>query len=404
MSKLTPAMSEYQMSLLGEIFRVIAKEITCDEDKERLAPGEIGISYKEGCFYVRDPYTGELFCPNSVANIKQILAKYDSKTGLLNADYINGIRVYSSINQLDQLGIDLSADTVIRQMEYPSVLLASVEYENYQVLGFPSSSGLITVIKLSPEFVSATYYDNLKMSSYRAKYNPFRQYLEGWSADSPESEYVETAGTSDQVNITLNKDLSDMDILAVRVNTDLNPGAKISVNGNEYLPICNIDGTALDSTITANNIIMLIYDEPNKRWLMTDSAESATASVVNVLKDRLTTVTKDLTLQVKDCNEQIKELKKSTNSQITALKSRPGVITTVTSEWTAVLDNVDTINAVEGFRVGIDLLVINYRQTILREKTDYLIMDDGSISFTSIRFNKGDTLQLIVIKQPGPTE
>lgn len=45
-------LTEFQQQLLAEIFRVIVKEITCDEDKEKLAPGEMGINYKEGTFYI----------------------------------------------------------------------------------------------------------------------------------------------------------------------------------------------------------------------------------------------------------------------------------------------------------------------------------------------------------------
>ena len=46
------------MSYLAKIFRLIAKEIRTDEDKEKLAPGEIGISYIENTFYIRNPHTG----------------------------------------------------------------------------------------------------------------------------------------------------------------------------------------------------------------------------------------------------------------------------------------------------------------------------------------------------------
>ena len=43
-------MTAEQMQLLSDIFRIIVKEIATDEDKEKLAPGEFGISYAEGAF------------------------------------------------------------------------------------------------------------------------------------------------------------------------------------------------------------------------------------------------------------------------------------------------------------------------------------------------------------------
>ena len=57
----TRTLTKYQMELLSDIFRLILKEIKVDEDKEKLAPGEVGISYTNGCFYVKNPYTGEDF-------------------------------------------------------------------------------------------------------------------------------------------------------------------------------------------------------------------------------------------------------------------------------------------------------------------------------------------------------
>ena len=51
-------------ALLSRIFRLIIQEIRTEEDKEKLAPGELGINYKEGAFYIRNPHNGKLFSPN----------------------------------------------------------------------------------------------------------------------------------------------------------------------------------------------------------------------------------------------------------------------------------------------------------------------------------------------------
>lgn len=403
-------LSPFQMKLLSEIFRIIAKEITCDEDKYSMAPGEIGIDYTEGCFYVKDPHTGELFCPNSVSHIKQILSKFNEQKNTLNADYVSGIRLYSNISQLTQLGVSLSADSIIRQMEYPAILMSPIEYESYSALGFPSNSGIIIVHKINPEFVTASFYDNHTMVVYEGRYNPFRQFFEGWSVSSAGAEYVETVGGGDRTSITLKHTPEDLDIVTVRVTKDINTGATISVNGGAFLPICNMDGTPLGSTITANNIIMLIYDKPGNRWLLADSSDSSTVSVVNILKDRLDTVTTTLNRAIADYQQRLGELKAHTDRQVADLKTytdrqvadlkvRPGVISEVVSTWTATSDNVDTINAVTGFNPKYDKLLINYRQTILRNGIDYVIEDSGSVVFKEIRFYTGDILQFIVLKQ-----
>lgn len=399
MDRQSRIMSKEQMQLLSEIFRIIAKEITCDEDKYGLAPGEIGIDYNEGCIYIRNPHTGELFSPNSISHLKQILTKYNTDKNTLNADYVSNIRFYSNISQLTQLGISLSADSIIRQMEYPAILMSPVEYENYTGLGFPSNSGMLLVHKISPEYVTASFYDNHTMSTYEGRYNPFKQYFEGWYTTTPDTEYIETVGGGDRTSITLPENPEDMAVIAIRVTSDLNPGAEISTNGGAYLPIYNMDGTPLGTTITANNIIMLIYDKAGSRWLLANSSESSVVSVVNVLKNRVDEVTTSLNKAIADYQERVNELKRYTDSQVETLKTRPGVISEVISTWTATSDNVDTISAITGFDAKCDKLIINYRQTILRNGLDYIIEDTGSVVFKDIRFSTGDVLQFIVLKQ-----
>lgn len=404
MDRQSRLMTEGQMKLLSEIFRVIAKEITCDEDKYRLAPGELGIDYTEGCFYIRHPRTGELFSPNSISHVKQILSKFNTDKNTLNADYVSNIRFYSSISQLTQLGVSLSADSIIRQMEYPAILMSPVEYENYTALGFPSNSGMLLVHKISPEFVTASYYDNHSMTLYEGRYNPFKQYFEGWITKDYDTTYIESVGGGNRTSINLTTEPEDMSVVTVRVTSDLNPGAEISVNGGSYLPICNMDGTALGTVITANNIIMLIYDKAGNRWLLGNSSESSVVSIVNILKERVDAVTTSLNKAIADYQERISDLKKYTDKQVEVLEARPGVINEVISTWTATSDNVDTISAVTGFDPKTDKLIINYRQTILRNGLDYIIEEAGSIVFKDIRFSSGDVLQFIVLKQPGSAQ
>lgn len=400
-----PMLTPFQMELLSNIFRVMIKEIVTDEDKEKLAPGEMGINYKEGSFYIRNPHTGELFTPNSLSHLNQILSKYEDDTNLLNADRAGGIRFYSNISQLTQLGISLTADSIIRQMEYPGILMSPIEYENYEILGMPSNSGMILVFKAAPEFVIATYYDNLTRITYQGRYNPFKQFFEGWICQDAPSGFITAEGDANRIKIRMEKLPEDMEPITLRVPFGVNPGATISVNNQAFQPIITASGEPLGSTITANNIIMLIYDDMRKSWILSNSNESTINSVITVLRERVETATADIDKAVKDYRERLDQLTKSVNDDIAALKARPGVISNVTSDLTVTQDNLNMITGVTGFDHRYDKLLVNFQQTILRQGLDYTIDEEsGNLYFKDIRFNSGDVLQFIVLKQARPTE
>lgn len=400
-----PMLTPFQMELLSNIFRVMIKEIVTDEDKEKLAPGEMGINYKEGSFYIRNPHTGELFTPNSLSHLNQILSKYEDDTNLLNADRAGGIRFYSNISQLTQLGISLTADSIIRQMEYPGILMSPVEYENYEILGMPSNSGMILVFKAAPEFVIATYYDNLTRITYQGRYNPFKQFFEGWICQDAPSGFITAEGDANRIKIRMENLPEDMEPITLRVPFGVNPGATISVNNQAFQPIITASGEPLGSTITANNIIMLIYDDMRKSWILSNSNESTINSVITVLRERVETATADIDKAVKDYRERLDQLTKSVNDDIAALKARPGVISNVTSDLTVTQDNLNMITGITGFDHRYDKLLVNFQQTILRQGLDYTIDEEsGNLYFKDIRFNSGDVLQFIVLKQARPTE
>lgn len=400
-----PLLTPFQMELLSNIFRVMIKEIVTDEDKEKLAPGEMGINYKEGSFYIRNPHTGELFTPNSLSHLNQILSKYEDTTNLLNADRAGGIRFYSNISQLTQLGVSLTADSIIRQMEYPGILMSSIEYENYEILGMPSNSGMILVFKAAPEFVIATYYDNLTRITYQGRYNPFKQFFEGWICQDAPSGFITAEGDADRIKIRMENLPEDMEPITLRVPYGVNPGATVSVNNQAFQPIITASGEPLGSTITANNIIMLIYDDMRKSWILSNSNESTINSVITVLRERVETATADIDKAVKDYRERLDQLTKSVNDDIAALKARPGVISNVTSDLTVTQDNLNMITGVTGFDHRYDKLLVNFQQTILRQGLDYTIDEEsGNLYFKDIRFNSGDVLQFIVLKQARPTE
>lgn len=400
MSQNPYTITDWQRQLLSEIFRIILKEIRFDEDKEKLAPGEVGISYDEGCFYVRNPYTGELFCPNSIAHIKQIISKFDSKTNLLNADRVSGIRFYSDIGQLTQLGITLSADSIIRQMEYPSILMSPVTYTNYATMGFPSDNGLLVVYKVNPEFVMCTYYDCNTYTTYDGRYNRFKHMFEGWSiSGSADSDYLESTGGGDLIGVRGDNAITDMMVITMRVTDTISNGAKLSYNGGEYLPILDRNGSALSSVITANNIIMLIYDDQRKGWIWLSSTESSINAVLDITNARLDSMTKRLEYIAKDYQEKLSNMKLYVDTQLANHIAQPGRIIEVISTFTASTNATDTIPKIKDFNPVLDKLVINYNQTILRLDIDYVIEATGGIQLRNFTLNSGDTLQFIVFKQ-----
>lgn len=288
MSYTPRALSDNQKKMLSDIFRVIVKDITSDEDKENLAPGEIGVSYTEGSFYIKNPYTGELFCPNSLSHLQQILAKYNPTTGKLNSDTVNGMKLYTSMTQLSELGISLTADTVIRQMAVPSIFIGSIEYTNFAVLQYPSQSGLLVVIKLTESFATATFYDYTTNTTYDGLYNASKHLLEGWFVRPGHGILAETTNTGDRINATSSvvDDYHDLDIITLRVTDVINPEAVLSVNGREYLPIIDVSGNLLADPVGANIIMMVVYDDARKSWVLCPPTTSTQAIINRIMSDR----------------------------------------------------------------------------------------------------------------------
>lgn len=285
----TPRMlSDNQKQMLADIFRIVVKEIASDEDKENLAPGEMGISYTEGSFYIKNPYTGELFCPNSLSHLQQILAKYNPTTGKLNSDYISGVKLYTSTTQLSELGISLTADTVIRQMTTPSILISSIEYTNFSVLQYPSQSGLLAIIKLTESFVTATFYDYITNTTYDGLYNGPKHLLEGWFVRPGHGTLAETTTAGDRISATSGvvDDYHDLDIITLRVTDVINPDAFLSVNGRDYLPIIDVTGNTLASPVGANIIMMVVYDDMRKSWVYCPPTTSTQTVINRIMSDR----------------------------------------------------------------------------------------------------------------------
>ena len=306
-------MTPEQMQLLADIFRILPKEIRTNEDKEKLAPGEMGISYQEGTFYVRDPYTGELIAPNSIEFLRPILNKYNINTGLLNADTVDYIRFYSSIHQLEQLGINLSPDSIIRQMSSPSILYSYVGYENYAQIGYPSSSGIILVYKINEQYATALYHDLTIGAVYLGHHNPETHMFEGWMCiTSHDGMMITTTGGTD-VQVEYGQTVDDLEIVALRVKEPVDPSASLIVDGGDPTPIWNEAGQPYGYAIPENSIIMLVYDAKNTAWIYGGSSVSPQTVLNRVMAKRLGTTSDDL---VETVEEEVKKLEDTIDQKI----------------------------------------------------------------------------------------
>ena len=433
-------LTEWQMQLLASIFRLTVKEIVCDEDKEKLAPGEIGINYVNGTFYVRNPHNGKLFTPNSLEHIKLILSKFDPTNNILNADIISGIRVYNNLNQLEYLGVDFTPDSVIRQMISPSIFIGPIEYTNNIALGWPSNYGMLLVYKGDDEHTIIKYFDTNSYVSYDGKYNRHIHLFEGWglSGNNISNTFVETVGGGDSTSAFFEGLLDDLSVITVRISETLNPGATIDINNIGPLQIVDVNGEPISYHIEANNIIMLIYDKNESRWILLKSTDTAILTLIQILNGRIntldTTIHDEFSKQIDSLYEHIEELNKSIredftesinqlgntlrdemrktftdfNEKLTNLdnkfSTRPGNIDALIVNYTAISDNITEIAVIDGFVGTYDKLIVNYGQTILRQGIDYNITEDnGIILKNNITLAKDDVVQFIILKQAKPT-
>lgn len=397
MSGPTRTLTPYQMGLLSDIFRLILKEIKVEEDLDSLAPGEMGVSYTNGCFYVKNPYTGEIFTPNSLDHITQILSKYDEGTNILNADKVAGIKVYSSLSQIPQLPVStMTADTIVRQMEYPSILYAEINVESPSGFGFPGKHGLMTVIKLGANVVAATFYDYQTYITYDARYNPDLELLNGWVAGGSliGSEYCETNNGGNNITIINdNVTVSDMTTLTVKVTEDITPPAYINVNRMGPLPLIDINGTPIEYTIAANNIIMLIYDKARTSWILTDITTSSVESIITIMNDRLTAMRSEFDTFKNQTAANFSAVYDYINTEL----KKPATITPIRFTY-HVSSATDNIPALSDYVKGLDHLVVIYGQTLLYENEDYTFDPDNSIRF-NFTFSAGDNVHFVIIKQ-----
>ncbi len=417
-------LSEEQCALLSQIFRFIPKEINTTEDRDKLAPGELGINYKRGEIWVRNPHTGKIFCPNSVEFWKSISEKYDARKKQLNADLVRGITFYTNLIELERINASFSPDTVIRQMVAPAILYAPVKYENYKAMNWPTSSGMVYVVKITERSVIIRYYADGTNLEYEGRYNQDKHLFEGWvlSNGSPDDYFSDTTGGGTDIKLTLDiPDLYDLMSVIVHVTEEISPGAELSVNDGPPKPIIMQNGKPLDTIIVANTTIMLVYDELKDIWVLLNSTDSLTGTILRIVLGRVADALEDVDQSKEDMeqkvNEAIKSIEQHVNDKLTELSekydrllenmsntilTRPGNLVPMISYFEAVHDATVEIENIENFDGTVDKLLVNYGQTILREGLDYEVHGNGIRLRGDFSLMATDIIQFIVMKQAKP--
>lgn len=93
------------------------------------------------------------------------------------------------------------------------------------------------------------------------------------------------------------------------------------------------------------------------------------------------------------------DLRTYIDQQIAEAKAAPGRFETRQYVYTAEEDDITSIPAIDGFRYGIDKIIVNYGQTLLREGIDYELTPDNGIQFVNIILAEGDIIQATIIVQ-----
>ena len=372
-------MTPYQMSLLSDIFRILPKEIRTNEDKEKLAPGEIGISYVEGTFYVKDPYTGDLITPNSIEFLKPILNKYNVNTGAFDADTVNYITFYSSIHQLEQLGIRMSPDSIIRQMSSPSILYSYVGYENYEQLGFPSAQGIILAYKINEQYATALYHDLTKGAVYFGHYNPETHMFEGWMCITSHDEMAVTIQGGVDVQAECANDIQDLGILFLRVKEPIDENATLTLNGTLTAPICDQSGLLHSTPIPENSTIMLVYDAENTSWIYGGNSVSPQTVLNRVMAKRLgdtaTEVIETVNQEISKLDEKIDQALEDMNTKVdTAVTDLTDLVNESIAEM-----QTDITNAMTVFRDSVNQTITNFQNTVNQRVDDLENTIDGLV-------------------------
>ena len=380
-------LSEDIIKLFTDVFRFILPNVNPD-NKEELAPGELGINYDTGVFYFKDPYTLEIRTPNSIEALQFIEDHYNYETGELTADRIGDLRIYTQVTHIP--GIEslesVTIDTIISKMVAPALLLTHTESDSYKALGLPARSGLLSITKINDFATSMMFYDGESSVSYIGQYNGTNRQFMYWYRDEDSLQnYAEASGNGTSQTVTIDKEIEDLMVMIVKLTNDVQPTATWTFNGSSEYTLVDLYGNPITELLTENSIIMLIRDELLDRWILADMNKNIIYQTAMLIDKRL-----------RNTIESVPDRVESIENWLTNDANKFVVSNTI---FDCTEDNTATI-PVSNFDINSDVLLVNYNQTILRMGIDYSVSADGtSISLLTSTLSTGDQVQLIIIKQ-----
>ena len=94
------------------------------------------------------------------------------------------------------------------------------------------------------------------------------------------------------------------------------------------------------------------------------------------------------------------DLRAYIDQEIDRLQQEPGNLVIKLSTYTAEEDNVSVIRNISNFIAGVDKIIVNYNQTILRNGIDYTLHSKyNGLELNTFTLDKGDILQFTILKQ-----
>ena len=310
-------LTDAELALLSNIFRIIAREITNDDDKVKLAPGELGMDYTNGMIYVRNPHTGNLVSPNNIEGIDTILSKLDS-AGHLSAEYMNGVAFYRDVADLPTAVPSVTPDTILSHMTItPAIFIGAIESST---AAWPSTKGVLSIYKFDAKTVEIHYFDLVNYAEYTGRYDSNVERFDGWSKTSDAGPYV-VSDETDAYDLDLPIGIEDLSTFTMKVPNGMRAGATIALNGGTARPVVDSDGAPLAYNIGENNTIMLLYDEYYDAWVLRDAGESASLAGVDVMQRRVSALNQDVFDLAESTTTAITNLGTQTQQKLDTLKA-----------------------------------------------------------------------------------
>ena len=319
-------LSETTLKKFADIFSFWIRKVE-DGDEDTIEPGELCIKPLEpegGIIYWRDPVTGKLITPNTLEDLDIILDHFDKEDGTLSADLVGGVRFYTSIFDVKLGdGATYTVDSILSYMVDKSVLISAVNQpDDYNILGWPTPSGMVNAVKISNDSLRVTFVDSETSSVYNGIYDTNRHLFIRWQIDEDFSiNYAELVGDDTKVRADAFAEVKDFETWNLKTPYQLQPNVLLQLNDSDYMTIVNIDGSVLEDVIPKNSVICITYDDYRKHWLLLKQTRSITSQLLEVMGERIAISTDDNKEAIKDMQKDIFDFKLTVVNNINEFKT-----------------------------------------------------------------------------------